>query len=518
MPISCLLVHVPKFINYYPPLHFYSSINWMTNGLFALAYALRQHGIPSRILHLGIERVQSRRFDLADGVDGEAFDAVGFSLHYHQQISDTLAEAEKLKKARPGVFVFIGGMTASFFAGDLMARYPFLDAVITGEAEAPLVSLMQALDRHPDDLSQVPNLVWRKNGGVLTNDITYSASREDLDRLSFADLPLLHHHELYRNLPKAIFDTRLPARLNLKLSQRLNKDRYNIFPGLIIGRGCYANCFYCGGCNEAQKLINHRTHVIFRSTDGVLDDMERLRSFGYAGTYISFDPHPLSQSYYLELFEQKRSRSIVFDVIFSAWGLPSEPFLQAFARAFSPRSSISISPETGSEHLRHRCREPFYSNGRLLQTLRTCEDLGIQTSIFFSLGIPHESREDFHETLALKKKIQSSFKKATVKAFVIEIEPGSPWHLHPQQYGIDLQRKTLQDFIVDQTAPDYSSMRSLGFAMPNFWACALAGEENFGPELLKEKCRYFCEQRHLCPWLKGFWRLASWTGVTRRMC
>lgn len=225
MTAACLLVHVPKFINYYPPLHYYSSINWMTNGIFALAYALANNGHFCKIVHLGIEKVVNRRFELADQVSRENIAAVGFSLHYHHQISDTLMEAEKLKKTNPKVFIFFGGMTASFFAGDLMAHYPFIDAVLTGEAEMPTLALMEGITGHPDDLSEVPNLVWRKSGGVITNGATYAASREDLDRLSFADLNFLQHHELYRDFPKALFHTRLSPRLNLKLSQLLNDEK-----------------------------------------------------------------------------------------------------------------------------------------------------------------------------------------------------------------------------------------------------------------------------------------------------
>ncbi len=512
---KCLLIHVPKKHNYYPPLNHYSSIHWMAHGIFALADALNHSGYPTRILHLGIERILNPSFELFQESAMDGVWAVGFSLQFHQQLTDTLAEAEKLKRNRPNSFIFLGGMTASFFAEELLQNYPGIDAIICGEGENPSVQLVNRLQSGSKDLSGIPNLIWRRNGQVITNPEIYSASEEDLDQWSFANLTYLQHHGWYLNFPKIIFHTRLSGKWNVRLAQILQSEKKNFFPGLIIGRGCFCNCFYCGGGNHAQKLVNHRHSVIFRSPEKVIDDICLLKSFGYEGSYISFDPQPMSQNYYMELFQLLRQKKITFDIIFSAWGLPSKAFLREFSLTFGEKSSISISPETGSERLRRLVREPFFSNQQLLDTLDFCEKWNIRTSIFFSLGIPHETQEDFQQTLALRRCIQSRFKKAAVKAFVIEIEPASPWHLHSEKYGIHLRRKNLQDFLADQNRPDYSSMRCLGFTKGDLLGKKLADEQRFEGKLLKVKCRHFCEQRYLCPFLTASWKIARFFHFTK---
>jgi len=42
-----------------------------------------------------------------------------------------------------------------------------------------------------------PNLTWRRKGRILINPLSYVASEEDLNRLSFNDFPLLKNYPTY---------------------------------------------------------------------------------------------------------------------------------------------------------------------------------------------------------------------------------------------------------------------------------------------------------------------------------
>ncbi len=507
--LDCLLVHVPKWINYYPPLHLYSSLNWMSHGLFGLADTLHQAGHLCKIIHLGVEKAINPAFSLAAYVKEHQVSAVGFSMHFHQQITDTIQAARVLSEECPGTFIFFGGMSASFFAAELLEKFNFIDAVIAGEGGLPLKKLMQARKEHPQDLSDIPNLLWRQKEQVIKNEAVYLTTQEDLDQVSHTNLSQMEHHEHYLNFPKAVLRTRLPHSLNFKMSQKLQAEKRNFFGGLLIGRGCHDGCFYCGGGAEAQKRINHRTGVVFRSVDRVLDSFKELQSYGFTGTHISFDPHPQSQTYYVELFQKMRAEGIAFDLNFSAWGLPSRAFLAEFGKTFSDRSSVSISPETGSEKLRLSMRTHHYTNAALLETLEAAEEENVQTTVFFSLGIPHETREDFDQTLGLSRDIRKRFKKSRVRAFVIEIEPGAPWHLHPDRFGIELTRRNLGDFIAQQSDPYYSSMRCLGFYKTDFWGKPVRDAADYSEKLLRLKCKYFCEERRVCPFLRVMWAVSK---------
>jgi radical SAM superfamily enzyme YgiQ (UPF0313 family) len=512
--VDCLLVHVPKFRNYYKPINYYSSINWMSQGIWGLADALHKSDLDTKIIHLGIERVVNPDFRIESYVQSKNVNAVGFSMHFHQQISDVLENVKQLKSASPNTFVFLGGMTASHFSKQIMTRFPMVDAVITGEGEIPLTQLIQHLKQGNNDLSTVPNLVWRHGSEITENSQIYTATQEDLNQLSFSNLSYLENYQYYLEFPKAVIDTKLPMKLNYKLSKHIHAERKAIFGGLTIGRGCLVNCFYCGGGAKAQKLINHRVGVVFRSHKKVIDSILELKNYGFRGTYISFDPQPMSQTYYCELFRTIRTTGISFDIIFSAWALPSHEFLDEFKKTFDSGSSISISPETGSEKLRKSCRGIYYSNQELFSTLDYCEQLGVSTTVFFSLGVPNETYKDFQETLRLKEDIRSRYNHVKVSAFLVEMEPAAAWYTEPQKYGIKNVRHSLEDYMRDQTDPCYSPMTSIGYEKDEFFGKPVNNSKDIQNELLKLKCEHFCDSKIRCNLISAVWKITNTLRIT----
>ena len=172
----------------------------------------------------------------------------------------------------------------------------------------------------------------------------------------------------------------------MKLNSLLRQGKKDMFLGLPVGRGCVSNCSYCGGGSRAQRHINRRRGVIFRRPEKVAETIEELRRYGFRGCYLSFDPRPLSQPYYLDLFRLLRRRKLGFGFHFSAWNLLSREFLDEFARLPREDSAYLISPESGSERVRRVVRGHTYTNSELLENLKHADRLGIRTVVYFSLG------------------------------------------------------------------------------------------------------------------------------------
>lgn len=511
-PLDCLVVHCPKFQNHYPSLGNYTSLQLMALGIFALADHVNRAGFGTRILHLGVEKARDPGFTIAGYLRRHPARVVALSLQFHQQLYDSLRTARAVKEHDPSIFVVAGGMTAGFFAADILREHPAVDAVIKGDGEKPLAALLAAVVRGgagAGALERVPNLWWRRGGEVVENAERYVATHEDLDALDFTNLELLEHYPDYVRLPKIFSRLALPTAMRWKLSKILSQRKRLTFFALPVGRGCVTSCAYCGGGVEAQRLINARPRPIFRSPEKVLETMQRLRGYGYHGAYVSFDPLPASDAYYRDLFARVRAAGIEFDLTFAAWSLPSPEFVVEFKKTFTPHSSIYISPEAGSEAVRRATRGMSFSNAALLETLQHCEETGVKTSVFFSLGIPGETRAQFEETLALKREIERRFKLASPSAFSVEIEPAAPWYLHPEKYGITVVRRTLADFLSEQADPGYSSMSSMGYYPAEFLGEKVAGLDDFVRRVADLKCRHFCDQRALCAGARCFWGAAD---------
>jgi radical SAM superfamily enzyme YgiQ (UPF0313 family) len=486
----------------------------MALGVFALADALENCGFTARIVHLGLEKNLDSRFTIARYLSKNPCRVVAFSCHFHQQLYDTLRAARSVKAHDPSIYVVMGGMTSSYFAKDILAAYPVVDAVIRGEGELPLRQLVSAVVQGDRDMSKVANLVWRTESGIRKNEETYFASREDLDALDFCNLSLMEHYAKYVEMPKIFTRLALPAKARWKVSRLLSqKWKQRTFFALPVGRGCITNCFYCGGGINAHKLLNSRKCVVFRSKERVIESIRELISYGYGGAYVSFDPLPESDSYYQSLFQRIRTEGLKFDIPFSSWALPSRGFLDEYGKTFSRSAYIAISPETGSESLRKRSRGIFFSNEDLLDTIQYADARGVRTVIFFSLGIPGETKGDFEETLRLRDAIEKRSRSATVDAFLVEVEPASPWHLDPERFGITLMRRGLEDFIRDQASHNYSSMSSLGCYQREYLGEPVMDSEGYGRRVLETKCRYFCRRNRSCQLAGAVWGLTRCMGL-----
>lgn len=515
--LDCLLVHVSKSQTYYPPLNVYQSCNRMSIGLLALAELSERHGYRVRVVHEGVERALDRRFSMGAYLRRTQPKAIGFSLQFHHGLVDTVRCVAEARAALPDAFIFLGGFTATGFARDILDRFADVDAVVRGDGEAPLLALLDWVSRgrQRDDLAGVPNLLWRAASGVVDNGQSYVADEEMLNELVFTRFDLMEHASMYAGMPKAFLRTNLPTALNLTLNRVLGKDRSRFFWGVPVGRGCVSSCFYCGGGGKAQVSINARHGVIFRKPAKVLETMRGLKAFGYTGGYLSFDPRPWSQDYYVELFRLMRREQVTFDLLFSGWALPTRPFLDEFAKTFGPNSACLVSPETGSERLRKTARAASYSNDDLFEVLDHAKSLGIRTVVYFSIGVPFETEQDFAETLALKETIRTRYPGTRIEAFLIEMEPGSPWHGDPEKYGVRLQRRSLDDFMRDHASAAYSSMTNLGYTSAFFGDPDIAPQE-FGRRLLDLKCRHFCGQRNMCRLMCGFWAVCRAVGLVPR--
>ncbi len=60
--MKTLFLHVPKFNNSYKPIGDFIWINYMPQGLFAIADYVQQHGFATEIVHVGVEWVENPLF------------------------------------------------------------------------------------------------------------------------------------------------------------------------------------------------------------------------------------------------------------------------------------------------------------------------------------------------------------------------------------------------------------------------------------------------------------------------
>src|SRR4030065_305110 len=95
--VDCLFLHVPKLTNYYRPIGQFIWVNFLPMGLLALADLLKCNNIPSQVVHLGVEWIESHHYSGLDDVREKARRTIAFDRHWLRQSYDVMEVAKKIK-------------------------------------------------------------------------------------------------------------------------------------------------------------------------------------------------------------------------------------------------------------------------------------------------------------------------------------------------------------------------------------------------------------------------------------
>ena len=483
-----LFVHVPKLSNYYKPIDDFMYINYLPMGVLALCDQINKKGIYSRIEHIGLERILNPNYSIAELVKKQKIPIVGISLHWHFQSFDVIDVVKKIKAASPETNIVLGGFTASRFPEEILQNFEAVDAIIVGDGEGGILPFSQAVLQGNTDYSDVPNCIWRKEGEIINNGITYTANEKDLNELEYANLELINHYEEYRDFFRFPMFWMNNDTIKKNMKYRVGPDKN--FP-LAIGRGCAYNCTFCGGNQEAHKKLFNRHTPIVRSVSRVVDTMEKALGYGYTGFIISFDPNPLDDSYHLALMAEIRKRGLKCSTYFDAWGLPTRAIIDAFRETFGMKKSyLAISAETGSERLRNKNKGIYYSNQELFDTLDYMKEVKVRVMIYLGFGIPGETLEDIAETAQFSKLIRKKYAKILQGIYCVplQIEPASALFEDPANHSVISQITSFMDYYRFHGRTDNSPITHTGYTPKTY----LTNPEDYVQMIQEQRCNNYC--------------------------
>ncbi len=492
--MKTLFLHVPKFNNHYKPIGDFIWINYMPMGFLAIADHINRNGFDVEIVHLGVEWVENRNIKLDNLIADPDIKVVGMTLHWHYQSYDVIEAARRIKETRPDIFIFIGGYTATYFHDEILHDFAMIDAVVRGDGEEPVLQLMKAL-RDDKGLDAIDNLTWRDGKEVKINEHCYIGDEEAISKLNFTNFSLLRNANTY------IQYIGLPFFFAKSFTKEQNFRQFTIRSPLLpmpIGRGCPFNCTWCGGSHiPQQQKISKRVGFVYRSHESVLQTIKEGMAAGYQTMHTATDPEPTTQEYFIELWREIRKAGIETNWMFECNGLPSDTFVEEFHKTFpGPDSIIALSPECGNEELRLRHKGPGFTTKAFYEKMDTIDSMGISTEIFFSYGLPGENEDLLEDTISMRKEIMRRYKNVRgLRTLSIEMEPGAPWQIEPEKYGIVTNRKTFRDFYEAHSEGINSTYNTFGYYIPDYFKKPLDPArpyEDFADRMQKIKCKKLC--------------------------
>lgn len=279
-----------------------------------------------------------------------------------------LLSALKIVCARdPGRRVVLGGCGPSAAAGSVIANYPFVDAVILGEAEASLPRVLEALTAG-GDLSALPGIVTRAPDGTVLAGVPERI--RDLDAMPApsygrVDLRLYHHVSV---------------------------------PTM---RGCPNKCKFCG--NRAM----YGPGVSLRSLDLVMAELRMLHNEkGQNDFFISDDTFTLLKPRVLDFCARMKSEfggKVNWFCYASVDSLDAER-MKAMAEAGC--RCVFIGVESGSDRLLRNFKGAGgYTVAQAMVKMKEASAYFPSVQAGLIIGFPDESLFDFIQTLRVGREI-----------------------------------------------------------------------------------------------------------------
>lgn len=117
---------------------------------------------------------------------------LGISIAVHNQVIPGLTLAYLVKQALKNVHIVIGGKYFTILKDNLACNaqlFTLFDSVVIHEGEIALAELVRCL-AHRQDLSRVPNLIYKDGPEIIVNDVHRIENLNSLPTPSFDGLPL----------------------------------------------------------------------------------------------------------------------------------------------------------------------------------------------------------------------------------------------------------------------------------------------------------------------------------------
>lgn len=279
----------------------------------------------------------------------------------------TVAElARRLHERSPETKIIFGGPHASVTADVCLRAFPFLSAVCRGESERTFLPLVTAL-LEGGDLAEVPGITWIRDGRVTENPAA----------------PLLTDQELGEY---TVFDRQTDE----------NGEIRDI--ALEGGRGCPFSCTFCSTSSFWER------HFRIKPVDTLIAEMDRFHELYHTLNFaIEHDNFTCRREHIADFCRKLIDRGSPYKWRCSSRAdVLDEELIRLMSQAGC--MNIFLGVETGSPRMQRILRKNLNLD-EVCQRASEIRKADILTTVSLIYGLPDETVDDLHETLALAERL-----------------------------------------------------------------------------------------------------------------
>ncbi len=345
-------------------------------GLGYLATPLRNNGFEVEIWD-GVKKGMTKK-KLEERLNNLDYDVAGFQV-YTRSVKEVQEGLERVKSLSSNIITIIGGPHPSGDPDGSMT-YLMTDFAFRGEAEIGLIKLLKKLNGEEESkFNDIPNLIWRENGRVVSNTLQ---PIQDLDLVGMPSWDLINPND-YPYAPIGAFSKKSPL------------------TSISTTRGCPYHCTFC-----ANNTIMGRK-VRARSKESVLEEMQLLYDdYGIREFQIIDDNFTSKKELVVGvsegIIEKGWDISLSFPNGVRLSTLDGE-ILQLLEKAGCYSLGLGIesgSPRTLKNMKKAQSIEEIKEKVNLIHNVTK-----IRTTGFFIIGYPTEEKEDILQTIRISKEL-----------------------------------------------------------------------------------------------------------------
>lgn len=364
-----------KILFIYPAIGCSPGVN---HGLISLSGILKANGHDTKLIYICDHLDQTPSInDILGIIKSYQPGLVGFSA-MSQQYEWCIKISKSLKEAFPYIPHIIGGPHITMVPDDIMEDRVW-DFICPGEAEYPLLELVNALDSNEGTKNIRSLRIRKEDGSYIVNPISPFPNLTDLPPF---DYDLFYVDEII--------------------------EAKGGWMSLMTSRGCPYTCSFCfnkeivdlyinqGGIKKKKEYL--RRYPIAR----IIDDIQKLVSTHPQINVFIFDDDlfTLDKTYVNDFCEAYKNAEISIPFVINAH---VQVFDENMASALKEAGCmiLKFGIESGSKRVREEIMQRNMSNEKIKKALEVAHKYDLHTSGFIMFGLPTETKAEIYETLKL---------------------------------------------------------------------------------------------------------------------
>ena len=390
-------------------------------GWFSMKQWLADRGFDAKIVNVASLMLMYPELDVKRLLGRLEAPIFGFDLHWMTQCHGAIELAAELKEVHPDALTIFGGISATYFAKQLI-EYPSVDVVVQGyDTLAPVTELVSRVRQGSRDFRAIPNLLYKADGEVQATGFThkpaanYNNARNDWSYYQETPNPGLSASKLIMTLPNT---------------------------------GCAHDCGWCGGSKFAYRnIMDVRKTLIQKDNDLII---EELRTMGEAAKRTSiyalqcYSENRVRMHAYLDAVKEVGYKSVSFE----QFNLTPADTLKKMGE--STEAYIMLSPESHDPKISAAAGRGTYTMEQMEEWIPRALDAGVKgVMIWFFIGMPYQDRQSVMDTIAYSERLIRKFggwaALPLVCPMVPFLDPGCRFFEEPEQNGYRIFHRTLEE-------------------------------------------------------------------------